>query len=80
MSEAVQIGPAETLRLERTEAGGKQLVAARVFTAAAGDRTALLTPRGLVLRPRTWRKVLPALERLLQEVEETCGDDDAGDD
>lgn len=70
MSEAVQIGPAETLRLERTEVGGKQLVAVRVFTGRPGDPAARPTKKGLTLRLATWKEILPALERLLGEGEE----------
>jgi hypothetical protein len=71
VSETVEIqkNASETLRVERTEYLGKDLVAVRVFTGAPGDQLARPTRKGLTLRPATWREVLPAILAALEEAE-----------
>ena len=70
VSETVRFKNAsETLRVERTEYLGKDLVAVRVFTGAPGDQLARPTRKGLTLRPATWREVLPAILAALEEAE-----------
>ena len=56
----------ETLRVERTEYQGKDLVAVRVWYDAGGGEYRP-TKKGLTLRPETWREVLPAIQALLPE-------------
>lgn len=80
MSETVEVvkNASETLRVERTEYNGHDLLAIRVFTGRPGDPAGRPTKKGLTLRPQTWREVLPALEALLEEAEDN-GDADSGD-
>lgn len=66
---------AETLRVERTQYRGKDLVAARVWTGRPGDPDAKPTQKGLTLRPEVWREVLPALETMLGGTPVGRGDD-----
>ena len=68
-TEAVEIpkNAAETLRVERTEYMGKELVAVRVWTGRPGDPQAKPTQKGLTLRPETWGELLPVIEALLPE-------------
>lgn len=56
----------ETLRVERTEYLGKDLVAVRVFTGRPGDPDARPTRKGLTLRPDTWQELLPAIRAALE--------------
>ena len=63
----IQKNAAETLRVERTEYMGKELVAVRVWTGKPGDAQAKPTQKGLTLRPETWEELLPAIQALLQE-------------
>lgn len=58
---------AETLRVERTDYRGKDLLAVRVFTGRPGDPQARPTRKGLTLHPATWKELLPVLERLLEK-------------
>jgi len=69
-SEPVQIpkNSTETLHVERTEYGGHDLLAVRVYTGRPGDPDARPTRKGITLRPSTWRELLLALEALLEEV------------
>lgn len=67
MAVEVQKNAAETLRVERTEYLGKDLVAVRVFTGPPGDKNARPTRKGLTLRPATWQELLPALMAALEE-------------
>ena len=67
MSEIVEVpkNASETLRVERTEFQGHDLVAVSVWTGRPGDPTAKPTEKGLTLRPETWQLVMPVLADLL---------------
>jgi hypothetical protein len=79
----VQKNAYETLRVERTTYKDIPLVAVRAWTGLPGDDDARPTRKGLTLRPEIWRKVLPAIEAALAEVEKTetqeTADDDSAD-
>jgi hypothetical protein len=56
----------ETLRVERGEYQGIDLLHVRVWTGRPGDPNAKPTQKGLSLRPEVWREVLPAVAALLE--------------
>jgi hypothetical protein len=56
----------ETLRVERGEHQGIDLLHVRVWTGRPGDPNAKPTQKGLSLRPEVWREVLPAVAKLLE--------------
>ena len=74
----IQKNASETLRIERTEYMGKELVAVRVWTGRPGDPQAKPTRKGLTLRPATWRELLPAVRAALGEVSDPPDDSDLG--
>jgi hypothetical protein len=56
----------ETLRVERGEYQGIDLLHVPVWTGRPGDPNAKPTQKGLSLRPEVWREVLPVVAALLE--------------
>lgn len=56
----------EFVKVERADYRGYDLVSVRVFLGKVGDKDALPTVKGLTMRVEIWRKVLSAIQDLVE--------------
>ena len=65
METEIRKNATETIRVERTEYQGKDLVDVRVWVEGVAGGEAKPTKKELCLRPETWRELLPAIREAL---------------